>query len=280
MKKIAFLFVTIDDIHFPTLWSKYFKGNEDKYTMYIHPKYPENVTVFKNKIIKNLVDTSWGFITRAYVELYKSAIQDKDNYRFVTLSESCVPIQSFNKFYKNVMKNNNSWVKLIEINYFKKDIILKEIKGLILHHYSRTCLIREHVKQLLVNRGELEQFHTMHVGDEYFLSILLPMLNVDNFEVTYDDWEYTRQNYLKINTQIKKLYDEQEKNNNLHNMAEINNLKKKREYENAHPKQLINVEEDLNKIKKCKSYFYRKFPKNSNIKNYWEEIIKYHDRHK
>ena len=280
MKKIAFLFVTIDDIHFPTLWSKYFSENKDKYTIYIHPKYPEKVTVFKDKIIKNLVDTSWGFITRAYLELFKAAIQDKDNYKFITLSESCVPIQSFNKFYKAVMNSNNSWIKLIEINMYKKSNTLKGIKGLVLHHYSRCCLNRDHVKQLLVNRKELEQFHNMHVGDEYYLSILLPIINVDNFDVIYDDWEYTKENSFKIKSQIKKLYNEQEKNNNLNNMAEIDGLKKKYEYENAHPKQLINVEEDLQKIKKCKSYFYRKFPKNSNIKNYWKEIIKYHDRHK
>ena len=40
------------------------------------------------------------------------------------------------------------------------------------------------------------------------------------------------------------------------------------------PKTIIKVEEDLDKIKKCKSYFYRKFDKNSDIEKYWKNIIK------
>ena len=41
------------------------------------------------------------------------------------------------------------------------------------------------------------------------------------------------------------------------------------------PKTITDVEPDLENIKKCNSYFYRKFSKESNIADYWKEIIKY-----
>lgn len=50
MHKIAFLFLTIDNPHFPKLWDSYFRGNKEKYTLYIHPKNREKVT-WKNKNI-------------------------------------------------------------------------------------------------------------------------------------------------------------------------------------------------------------------------------------
>jgi hypothetical protein len=100
MKKIAFLFLVLDNPNFPKIWDKYFRGHKDKYEIYIHPKYPDKVTWKKRSVIKNLQETGWGFITRAYIELLKEAFKDPDNYKFVTISESCIPIQSFDDFYK------------------------------------------------------------------------------------------------------------------------------------------------------------------------------------
>ncbi len=277
MKKIAFLFLTIDDINFPKLWDNYFKDNEDKYSIYIHPKYPEKTTWHKENIIKNLKETGWGFITRAYTELLKEAIQDKDNYKFITVSEACVPIQSFNKFYNDVINDDKSWIKLMDITKYKRDVVLKGIKGNIIHHYARWCLNRDHVKQILIDRTKLEQFHNMHIGDEYFLSVLYPLKNYKNFPVTFDDWEYTENLKKKMKNQIKDLYDEQESDTSIDNNEKIKEIRKKLEYESGHPKVIVNVEEDLDKIKNCSSYFYRKFPKNSNIDKYWKEIINYHE---
>ena len=100
--KIAFLFLTRDNVNFPDLWSNWFKGHEDKYNIYCHPKTPELVTVRwqKDNIIDNIVETGWGYIVDAYTELLKVAMQNKDNIKFVTISESCVPLQPFITFYK------------------------------------------------------------------------------------------------------------------------------------------------------------------------------------
>ena len=62
--KIAFLFLTINNINSYDIWMKYLKGNEDRYSIYVHPKYPEKVTqeLIKKNIIKENTETGWGTI--------------------------------------------------------------------------------------------------------------------------------------------------------------------------------------------------------------------------
>ena len=118
MKKIAFLFLIKDTIHFPKIWNEYFKDQEGKYSIYLHPKYPEKTEWKKNRIIKNLQPTQWGHITKAYFELFKEAFKDKQNYKFITLSESCIPIQSFDNFYKDTISDERSWIKTMKISKY------------------------------------------------------------------------------------------------------------------------------------------------------------------
>jgi hypothetical protein len=63
--KLAFCFLTINDINNPNIWNNFFIDNS-RYNIYIHSKNPSNVkSFFKNYIIKS-VPTSWGFIIYAY----------------------------------------------------------------------------------------------------------------------------------------------------------------------------------------------------------------------
>jgi hypothetical protein len=284
MKKIAFLFLTITDINFPKIWNSYFKGHKDKYSIYIHPKFPDKSTWQKKHIIKNLRETAWGFIVSAYIELFKEAFKDPDNYKFITISESCVPIQSFDNFYNDVINDERSWIKMMTINsYYKSKLNEHKIQPkptFFIKHYARMCLNRKHVNMLLQSKSKskLKFFETLQVGDEFFLTSILP-LNKDeyrDFDVIYDDWEYVQKLGKEIKNKKRLLYEEQEKNN-VNRSKELNILEKEFQNITKNPKKIIDVFEDLDKIKNCKSYFYRKFPVESNIKKYWKEIIKYHD---
>ena len=133
-----------------------------------------------------------------------------------------------------------------------------------LKNYSRSCLNREHVQTLLSKEVELEFFHKMHVGDEFYLSVLYPLKNYRDFAVIYDDWEHTEQKGRNIKNKIKLLWEEEEK-------THINKSKNRKI--RGHPKVITDVAEDLDKIKNCPSYFYRKFEKDSNIEKYWKQII-------
>jgi hypothetical protein len=149
IKKIAFLFLTIKDVNFPKIWDEYFFGNENKFSIYIHPKYPNEVTWHKEFIIKNLVVTEWGLIVKAYIELLKEAIKDKQNYKFIFLSESCIPIQSFNNLYKVSTSDNLSWIKLMPISKYEYNVRLNKSDSKFIKHYSRSMLSRYHVNKLL-----------------------------------------------------------------------------------------------------------------------------------
>ena len=277
MKKIAFLFLTLDNVNFPKIWDEYFKGHENKYNIYIHPKYPEKVSWHKENIIKNLKETAWGFITKAYIELMKAALEDKDNFKFITLSETCLPIQSFDNLYDKLTQDDDSWIKLMKITKYKFNEVLKKAPGKFIHHYARFCLNRHYVKKLLMNRDRLDFFYNMHIADEYFLSIIYPLRHFKDKEITFDDWEYTEKLKETLKNNIKKLYEEQEQNNNINNNDKIEELRNKVKHIAGHPKTIIDVSEDLDKIKKCDAFFYRKFSKDSNIEKYWHDIIRAHD---
>jgi hypothetical protein len=278
MKKIAFLFLTLKDINFPKIWDQYLNGHDGKYSIYIHPKYTNEIIWHPERIIKNLKETGWGHITRAYIELFKAAISDKDNYKFITISETCVPIQSFDKLYEQLTKDNMSWIKLMKITKYKYEVVLNKSKGHFIHHYARMCLNRHHVKKLLVNKDKMEFFHQMHIGDEYFLSVLYPLTNYIDREITYDDWAHTEQIVSQLKNRIKQLFEEQDSNSLIDNTNQINKLREEIKHIAGHPKSIIDVKEDLNNIKNCKAFFYRKFKSDSNIEQYWKEIIEYHNK--
>ena len=123
----------------------------------------------------------------------------------------------------------------------------------------------------------------MKVGDEFFLSVLdKNKLKYKNFEVTFDDWDYVHNQKKNIKNKLQKLYlkeREAEKFNEKEELKKYQNkiLELNQTFKNIakSPKTIINVTKnnDLLKIKKCNSYFYRKFSKDSNIKEYWKNII-------
>jgi hypothetical protein len=266
MKKIAFLFLTLDNINQPTIWNDFFKNiPSSKYNIYIHPKYPEKVTWKKECIIDNLEETAWGHITRAYLSLFKKAIQDPLNFKFIVFSESDIPIKSFNELYIQMTNDNKSWIKTMPITKYKFEVVLKRKKGCF-HHYARFALSRNHIERLL--KSDLSYFHNMHIGDEYFLTVLhLHKNEYHDFPITYDDWDYIDNLKEKIKEQIKKLDPNK-------NKKKIENLWKKFDDIAGHPKIINHVtKKEFKKIIECKSFFYRKFTKDSNIYQFKDIII-------
>ena len=78
---------------------------------------------------------------------------------------------------------------------------------------ARFCLNREDTGLLISKSKELEFFHKMHVGDEFFFTVLHPLTNIRDFAVTYDDWDYVKIKKKEIKNKIKSLYEIQEKKN-------------------------------------------------------------------
>lgn len=275
-KKIAFLFLIIDNPNFPEVWDYYFNNNYDKINIYIHPKYPNQHTWKPSHIIKNLKPTGWGFIVEAYMELFKEAFENKDNIKFITISESCVPIKPFDQLYNSIIIKYNrlSFIKIMKISNYDYNTrlntdIKNKFKNKLIKHYARMCLSRDHVKDLIINHKNVDIFSKIHVGDEFFLSSITPIKNYMDFAITHDDWDYVDRLKKQIKNKIKLLYEQEEKNLSLDNSNKIKLLKEKFNDIAKNPKTIDIVSiEDINNIKNTKSFFYRKFSKKSDIKNY------------
>lgn len=284
--KIALLFLTLDDINWPIFWDKYVQNKN--VNIYVHPKYPEKVTIpwMKKNIIKNLVKTEWGIIVEAYINLLEEAMKDKENKKFITISESCIPYKSFDEL-QTFLSNDDiktSYIKSLPIKSYdwleriKKQKDYQKVKHW-KKHLARFCLSRYHVSQLLKKKDELKMFYKMKVGDEFFLS-LLSKNYIKDFAITYDNWEYVENEIKKINKKIEKLYIELETHKNMSNSNKNQINKKIKEYKemktklSPNPKSYIKVyKKDFVDANKSKAFFWRKFPKNSEIIKYKKEIL-------
>src|SRR4029078_5027143 len=69
------------------------------------------------------VPTKWGDISlvEAESELYKAALKDKSNAYFILLSDTCVPVRSFNYIYNRIKRDERGIVNYRIINNFKSN---------------------------------------------------------------------------------------------------------------------------------------------------------------
>jgi hypothetical protein len=116
---IAFCFLTYDKIIRYDIWNKFFENiDKSKYVVFIHPKLIKDFSLynFPYNIVKNRVNTTGKdnvTIVSATLQLLKETYYSNENIsHFVFLSQSCIPLYSFDKLY-NVITN----FKLSVISY-------------------------------------------------------------------------------------------------------------------------------------------------------------------
>ena len=104
--KLAFLFLTINTVFHEPVWIDFFTQHEDQYSLYVHPKHPvpEN-SFFKPFELSETVPTSWLNTMEAQIALLKEALKDPANEKFIFLSESTIPLQSFEFVYNSLMSH-------------------------------------------------------------------------------------------------------------------------------------------------------------------------------
>ncbi|KAL6570825.1 hypothetical protein OROGR_000375 [Orobanche gracilis] len=111
--KIAFLFLTRGPMPLAPLWEMFFKGHEDKYSIYLHthPNYTDPIpgdSVFHGRRIPSKT-VDWANITMIDAErrLLASALLDYSNEKFVLLSEACIPLYNFTTIYDYIVIDTN-----------------------------------------------------------------------------------------------------------------------------------------------------------------------------
>ncbi|KAM0036675.1 putative glycosyl transferase, family 14 [Helianthus debilis subsp. tardiflorus] len=116
--KIAFMFLSPGSLAFERLWDKFFQGHEGKFSIHIHASKAKPVhysRYFQNREIhSDKVD--WGKISMIDAEkrLLANALKDPDNRHFVLLSDSCVPLRSFEFVYSYLMYTDLSFIDSFE----------------------------------------------------------------------------------------------------------------------------------------------------------------------
>lgn len=116
MKKIALLFLIYDIINQEEAWHNFLKNvDKDKYSIYIHYKYDKELKYFNEYKLKECIATEYckPSIVQAHNLLIREALNDENNYKFITLSQACFPFKTFDYIYDELIKDNLSYFNMV-----------------------------------------------------------------------------------------------------------------------------------------------------------------------
>ncbi|MQL73309.1 hypothetical protein Taro_005651 [Colocasia esculenta] len=208
--KIAFLFLTPGTLPFERLWEKFFLGHEDRFSIYVHASREKPVHVsplFMNKDIHS-EKVVWGKISMVDAEkrLLANALQDTNNQHFVLLSDSCVPLHSFDFVYSYLMETNNSFIDCFEdpgphgTGRYSEHMSPEVDKGDWRKGAQWFSMKRQHALIVLADSLYYTKFKLYCkpgmegrncYSDEHYLPTLFHMidpLGIANWSVTHVDW--------------------------------------------------------------------------------------------
>ena len=212
--KIAFCFLTYDSIVRYDIWNLFFENQDvNKYSVFIHPK--NNISFenynFPYNIIKNRIETISKYninIVKATLRLLEEAFnKDSDITHFIFLSQSCIPLYSFDIMFNIVTKFPFSVIS--SINYNKKEryyqlsnLIKKYISyNQFIKQQPNMILIREDVEYLIKN-NYTESFKNMICPDEhYFVNILINLLKkkIIKKQTTFCNNDFSKTQAIEFN---------------------------------------------------------------------------------
>ena len=176
-KKIAFCFLIYHTINHEELWKKFFDGvDKNKYNIYIHHKANVPLKYFEKHKLHNCVDTEWGKISlvKASNLLFKTAYDhDKENCKFVLLSNSCIPLKNFDKIYNKLTSNDYGYLNSSIYNENPK----KHAKA-----SQWIILNREMVKETAFQDDKWidDNFGDLFAPDEIYYYTLIKHKNMEN----------------------------------------------------------------------------------------------------
>jgi len=105
MKNIAFCFLIYYSINLEDLWYSWFQNvDKSKYNIYIHYKINKPLKYFEIYKLDNCIDTQYADITLVEAQnlLIQEALKDKATSHIVLLSNSCIPLTSFENVYNEI----------------------------------------------------------------------------------------------------------------------------------------------------------------------------------
>jgi Core-2/I-Branching enzyme len=173
MIKLAFLFLTINTVYHEDLWIDFFSQHEGQYSLSVHSKEPLSPTsFFKPFELKNPVPTTWLNTMLAQLELLKEALKDPANEKFIFVSESTIPLQSFDYVYAYLTSNPCSHFYYCK-NYQTNRSFPPYPSANLYKNSQWVILSRAHAELMVIDTELIGYFLTAPHDQEHYPSSLL-----------------------------------------------------------------------------------------------------------
>lgn len=205
--KIAFCFLTRGDLLQQKVWDLFFAGApRDRYTIYCHPKEPEQVTgpLLSDRMVKIRVPTQYAHVSlvQATINLFAQAYSDdKKNEYFVLLSESTIPIVPFATFYDGIERCGARSMVSFQVPSSESDhhrrlraVRQPELFSSAFYYHEQWVVLHRRHLALLLDCPGLALFSRTYAPDEhYFMNVLVhlkgtPLTQFVNRRSTFVNW--------------------------------------------------------------------------------------------
>ena len=184
--RVAFLFLTRAAHLHSGVWEEYWRGQEDRVSLYGHAKDREwsGCDWLRRAQIAEQVETEWGGLSlaRAQLALLRAALTDERNRFFVFVSETCVPVRPLRDLLRLLTIDGRSripWATYEEAEEFHPQKAARApLEGRIppgywVFHPQWMLLNREAAALLVANAALLDCFAGTHAPDEAAFGTIL-----------------------------------------------------------------------------------------------------------
>lgn len=192
MKKVAFCFLIYDIINFEEMWKVFFENvDKNKYSIYIHYKFNKPLKYFEEYKLTNCIETAYEneTIPLAYNILFREAYKDENNYKFAIVSNSCIPLKSFDYIYKKLTDDNYGYFNICPQSHCFPNCLplTKNINPMyISKSHNWFILNRTLVENLCFDKDHiLSSYYTViYAPAEYYYYTFIRLLNLEDQIVT------------------------------------------------------------------------------------------------
>lgn len=279
--KIAFLFLTRNNLKQPQLWYDFLSEGNGRCNMYAHTKERDklNQQFLIDHQIPEHIHTEWGesnLVTAANI-LIKNALKDPTNKRFILVSESCIPLYFFDVIHHLLFKENSTkeksflYTKITPTNLKvsshakQKDAAYLQVSrngdpskelGITWENMMRNSqwMILNRFHAEIIDKHNYEHlWKNFNVADEWYHYNVLRYHdpNIEKNVITH-----IKPTWFGLNlTYLKSLSLEERKKL----------LKESRNNPDAHPSEFDNVKDIMSQRKEHPSFFLRKVSENVKI---------------
>eukprot|EP00931_Biecheleriopsis_adriatica_P114661 TRINITY_DN90582_c0_g1_i1.p1 TRINITY_DN90582_c0_g1~~TRINITY_DN90582_c0_g1_i1.p1 ORF type:complete len:513 (-),score=98.17 TRINITY_DN90582_c0_g1_i1:148-1617(-) len=153
--KVAFLFLTMKDLQWPGLWEEFFRGaTPGDYSIYVHRAALKDEEAQKahelplkefGAISVPWVKTGWCALFGVEVATLFAALQDPANVQFVFVSDTTVPLKSFDYVHTQLVKNSPSTSKFCLAEPATYESAGRELWE---QESKRACVFRDFLRRL------------------------------------------------------------------------------------------------------------------------------------